>query len=1120
MTTIEDATARPLPSGVLTFLFTDVVDSTALWERAPGLMDATLSRHDLLIERAVVAHGGFLLKHRGEGDSTFCVFAQASDAIAAAIRAQRDIAAETWDPATPIHVRMGLHSGESIIRGRDYYGQTINRAARVRAVAGGGQVLLSSRAAELVDGDLPDDTEVRFLRQEVLRGIDKVEAIHELVDLTRSRAEEDEATGSEQPPLQPEIDAGVSRFFGERDDALAAIASARTRAENDRIPQLVFVDGVPGIGKTNIACASAQVAHGEGWTALLGTCAEHVHAPFEPFREMLDHFVETAPMHVLASHITEHGGEIGRLTSKLASRVGALPPVDALDPETTRQLLIGAVTDVFQRAADARPTLLMLDGVQWADRSTLAVLDRLARSGGHPLVVLCTNETGESGAGDASPLLADLRALQHTSVIEVRPFGEAEVVVVLENAIGHELDDDGRNLVSHLVEETGGNPMFVVELVRYYVAIGVIRSDDHGRMKVDVPPSTVPTPPNVKAVIQQRVARLGDDTKRILGAASVAGRSFDTEVLAGVLHVDEVDLLDALESATAATILREVAMGTFEFSNPFARQTVYDDLGATRRGLWHRSLAESLESRVGESNPALVAYHWTSTGRDDRHKVAEWAHRAGTAALTDLAPETAVRWLRTALESVTDDNDRLDILIDLGDAQRWAEADAFRQTLLDAAALAEELGDDDALIRAALANNRGGASRAGEVDIERVVVIERALERCGEGDSPERARLLATLAIELSQGADLERRTTVSDEALAIARRVGDDLTLVRVLLLTLEANRVPANLEQRKADTDQLLTLATQLGDPVVIAVAAMRSLRVKIEAADFAEADGIVTILEEYAKFDPYALNGSMSARAALAHARGQLDTATELADEAFEVSRSESDAKAIHLSTTAIVKRDRGELADLVPTLEYIVENHPGITGFRPQLGMAYLQAGRRDDAAALLQRDIDNQLADYPMNPLWMASVSMVALLAIDLDNVEAAEMLYPTLAPWRGRGATSVVSYNGLVTELLGLLALTMGDLDRAESDLDEAIEQAERIGALGSLACSRYGRAQIFAARGATAEAAALAGRAAADAERLGMTVVANAAGELAVRLGGGDDGRLDNPSRRQEQHG
>jgi class 3 adenylate cyclase/tetratricopeptide (TPR) repeat protein len=1112
VTTIDDGTARPLPTGVLTFLFTDVVDSTALWERAPGLMDATLSRHDTLIEKAVDAHDGFLLKHRGEGDSTFCVFERAPDAIAAAIHVQRDIFAESWNPSTPIHVRMGIHSGESIMRGRDYYGQTINRAARVRAVAGGGQVLLSSRSAELVADELPTGTELRFLRQEILRGIDKVEAIHELVDLRRKPDDAPPAAASPQPALQPEVNAGVDYAFAARDDALSLIGSVRALAETDGDPLLVLLDGEPGVGKTNIACASAQVAHGDGWTVLFGACSEHVNAPFEPFRQILDHFVDVAPMPVLASHVTEHGGEIGRLTPRLAARVGALPPVDALDPETTRQLLIGAVADLLQRAADDRPLLLVLDAIEWADRATMTVLDRLSRATGHPMVVVCTNEPGEVGGADTSPVMTALRALPTSTAIDVQPFGEDEVLTTLENAIGHALDDDGRMLVSHLVDETGGNPMFVAELVRYYMAIGVIRGDDHGRMKIKIPPATIPTPPNVKAVIQQRVLRLGDDVKRILGAASVVGRSFDTQVLAEVLDVEEVDLLDALESATVGAIVREVGMSNFEFSNPFVRQTLYDELGSTRRGLWHRSVAQVLEARGDVSNPALLADHWTSTGRDDRAKVAEWALLAGRAALADLAPEAAVNWLRTALESCSDDRDRLDILIDLGGAQRWAEADAFRQTLLDAAALAEELGDDDALIRAALANNRGGASRAGEVDSERVAIIERALDRCGQADSPARARLLATLAIELSQGSDLERRTEVSDEAVAIARRVGDDLTIVRVLLLTLEANRIPANLEQRKTDTDELLVLAAQFGDPVVIGVAAMRSLRVKVESAEFDQADGVIEILDEYARFDPYVLFAANSTRAALAHARGQLDEAVVLADESLEAGRSERDAAAVHLTTMAMIKRDRGELAELVPTLEYVVDKYPGITGFRPLLGDAYVQADRPDDAAALLQIEIDNQLADYPMNPLWMASVSLVALLAIDLGHAGAAEMLYPTLAPWRGRTAMSVVSYNGLVTELLGLLAFAMGDLDRAARDLDEAIEQAERIGAAGSLARSRFGRAKVHAARGSAAEAAALATRAAAEADEIGMTVLAEAASELADGLAmvGGDEQGVD----------
>ena len=95
-------------------------------------MDAALTRHDALITSAVEAHGGIVLKHKGEGDSTFCVFESASAAVAAATDAQRQLASEVWPDATPILVRMGIHSGEAVQRGRDYYGQTVNRAARVR----------------------------------------------------------------------------------------------------------------------------------------------------------------------------------------------------------------------------------------------------------------------------------------------------------------------------------------------------------------------------------------------------------------------------------------------------------------------------------------------------------------------------------------------------------------------------------------------------------------------------------------------------------------------------------------------------------------------------------------------------------------------------------------------------------------------------------------------------------------------------------------------------------------------------------------------------------------------------------------------------------------------------
>lgn len=145
-----------LPTGVVTFLLTDVAGSTRLWERQPELMTAVIARHYEILHGTVVANNGALPVEQGEGDSIVAVFRNGSDAIATAFAAQQLLAAEAWPDGISVPVRMALHTGETKLRDLgNYAGETIIRTARLRALAHGRQVIASRQCVDLVGDTLP-----------------------------------------------------------------------------------------------------------------------------------------------------------------------------------------------------------------------------------------------------------------------------------------------------------------------------------------------------------------------------------------------------------------------------------------------------------------------------------------------------------------------------------------------------------------------------------------------------------------------------------------------------------------------------------------------------------------------------------------------------------------------------------------------------------------------------------------------------------------------------------------------------------------------------------------------------------------------------------------------------
>jgi predicted ATPase/class 3 adenylate cyclase/DNA-binding CsgD family transcriptional regulator len=174
------AERQGLPSGVVTFVLTDIVGSTRLWESVPAAMETALAGHDEILTRAVADHGGVVLKSRGEGDSTFSVFALATDALAAAYAAQVALVAARWPSGAHLAVRFAVHTGEAVERDGDFLGPAVNRAARLRAVANGGEVLVSESTARLVVDRLPRAVRLVELGAVRLRDLDRPEVTYAL----------------------------------------------------------------------------------------------------------------------------------------------------------------------------------------------------------------------------------------------------------------------------------------------------------------------------------------------------------------------------------------------------------------------------------------------------------------------------------------------------------------------------------------------------------------------------------------------------------------------------------------------------------------------------------------------------------------------------------------------------------------------------------------------------------------------------------------------------------------------------------------------------------------------------------------------------------------------------
>ncbi|MDQ1697776.1 MAG: hypothetical protein QOJ03_3129, partial [Frankiaceae bacterium] len=787
----------------LSVLICDMVGSTDVRVRLGADGERLVRLHETLARDAVAAHDGIVIK--GLGDGAMAVFEAAGDAVAAAVRLQRALdGLHRRGEAESLQVRVGVSAGDVSVGADDCYGLPVAEAVRLCAQAGAGEILVADVVRALARHGL--DTPLTPAGQLELRGLGE--------PVTAWRVDwKPRSGGWPDAPLPVRLSMPPTGRFVGRELELESLLT-RVWPGNDR--KLLLLAGEPGVGKSALAAEVARRIHTEtGAVVAHGGCDEEVRPPYQPFVHALRHLVRNAPTATLESYVRRHGGDLAVLGPELVDRLGRVPAPRTTADASDRFLLFSAVAGLLEEVVTETPLVIVLDDLHWADRGTLLLLKHIVSTIELPGLVLIGTfrDTEPDRSNGLDDLLAELHRCEGVHRADLDGLAGDELTQLAAEV----LDGDAETVatVARAVHrETEGNPFFAIELLRHLSETG--------------PPAgiaeIVDLPPSVREVVRRRVRRLGDDIVRLLSTGAVLGAEFPLQAVADLCGMHPDTALDLIERAVDAAVLKEVpGQSQFRFVHALVQHTLYDDLSHTRRRRLHRAAAEATE-RIGSASTA--AAHWLAAGdMADTIRAVAACTAAADEALLARAPDESAGWYAAALDQLVIDDDQplsCELLLRLGEAQRLAGDPAHRATLAQAAGLARRLNDADRMARAALAKTRWFSSSVGAANHEQVELLEAALEAVGPEPSATRARLLATLVAELIYTERGEERFAVADEALVMARQVGDPDALFEVLFWrNTVAHTADSDLNSEDSEVAELAAIAASGNDPLRQAMA-----------------------------------------------------------------------------------------------------------------------------------------------------------------------------------------------------------------------------------------------------------------------------------------------------------
>ena len=864
-------------------------------------------------------------------------------------------------------------------------------------------------------------------------------------------------------------DAGHALLGRDAELGVLSVALARAAAGRGRV---VAITGEPGIGKTRLVDEFVRAAALPPSRVLRGRCPEQAGVPsYWPWTRVLRALAAGLGTEQLRDLLGDEMPVLAPLLPALCAP--GMAASAAGSDAAARYELFAATTGLLCRAAATEPLLVVLEDVHWADEASLALLEFVAQEiDGARLLLLLTYRDRERPTRPRA--LGE--ALRHGQRIALRGLQRAAVERLVAAFAGERA---AAELAPRLAEVTGGNPFFLVEVLRALQQEGRLDEPPLGREPLLLPDT-------VRDSIRRHLEPIPAADRDLLSVAAVAGDDVEVRLLAHALAITPATVLERLNAAVERGFIVERGDGRFRFAHALVRETIYGDLLPANRVHLHARVGEAVETLYGSDDTAplgALARHFLNAGPlGTGAKAVQYATRAARHATALFAHHDALVFYEQALAAIGSDPaeraERQRLRLDAASAAIRAGLDRRAcELLLLAARDARVRGDRDGLLQAALGYYQLRPNLV-ERDPETRPLIEEALAAFDDGDSNGRAILMGLLAtVRDDDGTDANH--DLGEEAIAMGRRLvaarapAAEQVLATALLARAVVVVGPETTRTRLALAEEALALADR-GAYISEHLARGARVHCLLELGDVAEAKDEIERMAFAADRlkEPDRQWQVLVRRATVALLEGRFDDGARLATEALATRRNASDPAVMQnfVLQMFLARRDIGQHGGLEGSIRWLVEQSPESPTWSCVLAVFLADSGRIEETREVFERLAAGGFARLLRQSNAPATLAWLGRVATFLWDERRARELYPLLLPYAEQnivlGASSQACL-GSAHRYLGLLAATCGDVAGAERHYLAGIAMNERMAARPVVACTQHEYARLLQYRNA-----------------------------------------------------